>query len=131
MSPLNLFAEYLVTRLEAASPWSAAYLPRELPFPHVGFGQDDEWVAANFTNATEILAVGYPQWVDAQVGEGLTNGLYKFTATIGDHELNSYLDGFTCDTNSTPQVHLSLDAPRYYSCLYEYIYQTPMLNFSI
>ena len=24
------------------------------------------------------------QWVDAQVGEGLTNGLYKFTATIPD-----------------------------------------------
>ena len=62
----------------------AALLPRELPFPHSGFGQDDEWVAANFTNATEILAVGYPQWVDAQVGEGLTNGLYKFTATIPD-----------------------------------------------
>ena len=61
-----------------------AYLPRELPFPHNGFGQDDEWVAANFTNATEIHAVGYPQWVDAQVGEGLTNGLYKFTVTIHD-----------------------------------------------
>ena len=60
----------------------AALLPRELPFPHNGFGQDDEWVAANFTNATEILAVGYSQWVDAQVGEGLTNGLYKFTVTI-------------------------------------------------
>ncbi len=62
----------------------AAYLPRELPFQHNGFGQDAEWVTANFTNATEILAVGYPQWVDAQVGEGLTNGLYKFTATIHD-----------------------------------------------
>ena len=62
----------------------AALLPRELPFPHSGFGQDDEWVAANFTNATEILAVGYSQWVDAQVGEGQTNGLYKFTATIPD-----------------------------------------------
>ena len=49
-----------------------------------GDGQDDEWVMANFTNATEILAVGYPQWVDAQVGEGLTNGLYKFTATVPD-----------------------------------------------
>ncbi|MCR5838546.1 MAG: hypothetical protein K6G94_02795 [Kiritimatiellae bacterium] len=62
----------------------AALLPRELPFSHDGFGQDAEWVAANFTNATEILAVGYPQWVDAQVGDGLTNGLYKFTATIPD-----------------------------------------------
>ena len=62
----------------------AAHLPRILPFPHNGFGQDTEWVSANFTNATEILAVGYPQWVDAQVGEGLMNGLYKFTATIPD-----------------------------------------------
>ena len=62
----------------------AAYLPRELPFPHNGFGQDDEWVTANFTNATEILAVGYPQWVDQQVGEGLTNGLYKLTVSVAD-----------------------------------------------
>jgi hypothetical protein len=38
----------------------APHLPRELPFAHHGFGQDDEWGAANFTNATEILAVGYP-----------------------------------------------------------------------
>ena len=62
----------------------AAYLPRELPFPHNGFGQDDEWVTANFTNATEILAVGYSQWVDAQVGEGLTNGLYKLSVAVAD-----------------------------------------------
>ena len=61
-----------------------AYLPRELPFPHNGFGQDDEWVMANFTNATEILAVGSPQWVDAQVGEGLTNGLYKLSVAVAD-----------------------------------------------
>lgn len=45
-------------------------IPRELPFAHDGFGQDVEWVAANFTNATEIAAAGgYPAWVDAQVGE--------------------------------------------------------------
>ena len=62
----------------------AAHLPRVLPFEHDGFGQDDAWVAANFTNATEILAVGYPQWVDAQVGTGLTNGLYKLTVTVAD-----------------------------------------------
>ena len=62
----------------------AAHLPRELPFPLNGFGQDAEWVTANFTNATEILAAGYPQWVDAQVGEGLTNGLYKLSVTVAD-----------------------------------------------
>ena len=55
---------------------SILHFPRVLPFPRDGYGQDDEWVTANFTNSTEILAVGYPQWVDAQVGEGLTNGLY-------------------------------------------------------
>ena len=58
------------------------FTERELPFAHVGFGQDAEWVAANFTNATEILAMGYPQWVDAQVGCGLENGLYMLTATL-------------------------------------------------
>ena len=62
----------------------AALLPRTLPFPHSGFGQDDEWVTANFTNATEILAVGYPQWVGVQVGDGLTNGLYKLSVTVAD-----------------------------------------------
>ncbi len=62
----------------------AAYLPRELPFEHHGYGQDAEWVTANFTNATEILSVGYPQWVDAQVGTSLTNGLYKLTVTVAD-----------------------------------------------
>ena len=70
----------------------AAHLPRELPFEHHGFGQDDEWVAANFTNATEILAVGYPQWVDAQVGTGLTNGLYKLTVAVA------------CDPPETTQI---------------------------
>ena len=62
----------------------AALVPRTLPFPHSGFGQDDEWVTANFTNATEILVVGYPQWVNDQVGEGLTNGLYKLSVTVAD-----------------------------------------------
>ena len=26
-----------------------------------------EWVQANFTNAAEILSVGYPAWVDALI----------------------------------------------------------------
>ena len=58
------------------------YKERELPFPHDGFGQDDEWVTANFTNATEILSIGYHDWVDAQVGAGLENGLYKLIVTV-------------------------------------------------
>ena len=60
-------------------------IPRELPFAHDGFGQDAEWVAANFANAAEIAAAGgYAAWVDAQVGEGLTNGLYKLTVGVAD-----------------------------------------------
>ena len=70
----------------------AVHLPRELPFDHRGYGQDDEWVAANFTNAEEILVVGYPQWVDAQVGTGLTNGLYKLTVAVD------------CDPPETTQI---------------------------
>ena len=47
-------------------------------------GQSDAWVQATFTNAAEILSVGYPQWVDAQVGVGLANGLYKLTVAVSD-----------------------------------------------
>ena len=61
----------------------AALLPRVLPFPHVGFGQDGEWVSANFSNATVILAMGYTNWVDEVVGE-TTNGLYKFVVSFQD-----------------------------------------------
>ena len=68
----------------ATTNGAAVLTPRELPFAHDGFGQDAEWVAANFTNAAEILSVGYPQWVDAQVGDGLQNGLYKLTVEVPD-----------------------------------------------
>ena len=64
-------------------------IPRELPFAHDGFGQAAEWVSANFTNATEILSCGYAQWVDEQVGVGLTNGLYKLTVTVPDTPLET------------------------------------------
>ena len=63
----------------------ATYKERVLPFRHDGFGQDDEWVRANFTNATEILSIGYREWVDEQVGVGLENGLYKLTVTVSEN----------------------------------------------
>ncbi len=54
---------------------------RVLPFPHNGFGQDDEWVVANFTNANEILAMGYTNWIDsATVSE--TNGVFSFMVSL-------------------------------------------------
>ena len=71
--------------ISVAANGVVSVLPRELPFPHSGFGQDDEWVAANFTNAAEIAAAGgYAAWVDTQVGTGLTNGLYKLTVSVAD-----------------------------------------------
>ncbi len=61
------------------------FIERVLPFAHSGFGQDEEWVAANFTNAAEIASSGgYAAWVDAQVGVGLTNGLYKLTIDVAE-----------------------------------------------
>ena len=54
--------------------------PYDIPFEHHGFGHDEDWVRANFTNAEEIISIGYANWVDQQVGVGLTNGLYKFSA---------------------------------------------------
>ena len=65
------------------------FIPRQLPFEHNGFGQDSEWVAANFTNANEILSVGYSEWVDNQVGVDLTNGLYKLTVTVPEVPLET------------------------------------------
>ena len=56
---------------------------------HSAFGQDNEWVAANFTNSNEILSVGYSQWVDDQVGVDLTNGLYKLTVTVPEKPLET------------------------------------------
>lgn len=69
-------------------------IPYDIPFEHDGFGQDEDWVRANYTrlqqvspsltNAEEIISIGYASWVDQQVGVGLTNGLYKFTAEFLD-----------------------------------------------
>ena len=65
-------------------------IPYEIPFEHDGYGQDAAWVRANFTrlqrvspsltNAEEIISIGYTNWVAQQVGVGLLNGLYMFSA---------------------------------------------------
>lgn len=59
-------------------------IPRALPFAHDGYGQDAEWVAANFTNATEILSVGYTNWVSQTIGENVANGLFCLKAIFAD-----------------------------------------------
>ena len=56
--------------------------PRVTDAAWATLGQDEDWVRANFTNAEEILSVGYPEWVDGSVGSGLDNGLYRLTAHI-------------------------------------------------
>ena len=62
----------------------AAHAPRVLPFPNIGIGQGGEWVSNMFDNASDILASGYPQWVDGEVGYDQTNGLYKLTVSFAD-----------------------------------------------
>ena len=93
------------------------FLPRQIPFPHNGFGQDADWVRANFTNAEEILSVGYPNWVDAQVGVGLENGLYKLTATFPADPLEATLlkvgNYRVCVTNAGEYVFLLEKGPEY------------------
>ena len=46
------------------------------------YGQSDAWVLANFTNAEEILSVGYTNWVDGIVGDDPDNGVAKLTLVI-------------------------------------------------
>ncbi len=56
------------------------------PHPFVSdgdcFGQGDGWVVATFANASEILPLGYANWVDREVGQGLQNGYYKLIVTV-------------------------------------------------
>ena len=59
-------------------------IPYVVPFEHVGFGQNDDWVRANFDNAEEILSVGYTNWVVQTVGLNKANGLFYLTATFDE-----------------------------------------------
>lgn len=61
---------------------TARVIPYDIPFFHNGFGQDDDWVRANFSNANEILYVGYRSWAESQIGYDQLNGLYLFTVTF-------------------------------------------------
>ena len=72
--PMNAAAEFFQCGDVAVTTNGVSRtIPRELPFAHDGYGQDDEWVAANFTNATEIAAAG---------GLGDWNGAAKLTPTV-------------------------------------------------
>jgi hypothetical protein len=68
-------------------------------------------------SATEIFAVGYPQWVDAQVGTGLTNGLYKLTVAVAcDPPETTFLsvgDHSVAVTNAGEYVFLLEKGPAY------------------
>ena len=99
---------------------------------HIGPEDDEQTFTANFADCRQLPAAFYlwtasdgltvhspnaqttlitvdsmPSWAQASV---------SVTATIGDHELNSYLDGFTYGTNDTPQVHLALNVPEGIVC---------------
>ena len=111
---------------------------REPPFPHVGIGQDDDWVRANFTNATDILAVGYANWVDEQVGVNLENGLYKFTVTfpVAPPEATELLvgDKSICVTNAGEYVFVLEKGVEYdfgtnpYDAVVEYSMQDDLMD---
>ena len=77
------------------------HAPCEPPFPHIGIGQDDDWVRANFTNATDILAVGCADWVDAQVGVDLEDDVACGTVAVLQSEDGVLalvgIDGFVGD----------------------------------
>ena len=59
-------------------------IPYTIPFAHAGYGQDEDWVRANFTNADEIVSLGYSDWAEDRIGIDQTNGLYLFTASFTD-----------------------------------------------
>jgi hypothetical protein len=50
-----------------------------------GIGQDDDWVRANFTNAEEIISIGYTNWVKNSVAENAMNGRYSFSVKFNDN----------------------------------------------
>ena len=52
-------------------------------------GQDADWVRLSFPKekSEEINALGYANWVDAQVGYGLENGYFKFVVVIPDEAI--------------------------------------------
>ena len=88
-------------------------------------------ISANFTNATEILSVGYPQWGDAQVGEGLVAATPEAQTTLvtatdmpswrrvvmavsaffGSHGTQTSTLNCTIGMNETPQARVSLSIP--------------------
>ena len=57
-------------------------IPRVLPFPHDGFGQDDDWVSGNFTNAAEILSIGYDYVFLLEKGVDYPYGTFPFLASV-------------------------------------------------
>lgn len=49
----------------------------------IAIGQGEAWVRLNYPNeASDILSMGYGNWVDHKVGTGLSNGYFKFTANF-------------------------------------------------
>ena len=91
------------------------------------YGQDDTWVRINFTrlqeldpaltNAEQVISEGYANWVDRQVGVGLTNGLYRFTATLAETPdapvVLTVGDETVCATNAGAYVFLLEKGVRY------------------
>lgn len=93
---------YIVTNISASAfqpgvsytnrHWNCDHKPRgETPgffdwraLEEVGFAE--QWIRDNYPDdAEDIITRGYDQWVDDQVGYGLTNGYYKLNAYVYSH----------------------------------------------
>ena len=88
---IELFADgRIVTRFRGDE--DAA--PTVVPAGFVGHGQDEDWIRGNFaplqemdaslTNVTQILDVGYTNWLSGWVGIDAQNGRYQTAVTIPD-----------------------------------------------
>ena len=91
---IELFADGSISvRMDSPLlPTPHSLLPPVIPEGFVGQGQDEDWIRGNFallqemdaslTNATQILDVGYENWLRSWVGINEMNGRYQAAVTI-------------------------------------------------
>ena len=91
---IELFADGSISvRMDSPLlPTPHTLLPPVIPEGFVGQGQDEDWIRSNFallqemdaslTNVTQILDVGYTNWLSGWVGIDAQNGRYQTAVTV-------------------------------------------------
>ena len=91
---IELFADGSISvRMDSPLlPTPHSLLPPAIPEGFVGQGQDEDWIRGNFallqemdaslTNVTQILDVGYTNWLSGWVGIDAQNGRYQTAVTV-------------------------------------------------